>query len=499
MSAAQAISKFTGWIERQPAKAFAGFAALHLVVWTALPTLLYPNLPLDLIEALTYGREWQFGYDKLPPLPWWLVEIAYRLAGHDVAYYALAQLAVIACFALVWAMARPLTGALGALAAVLILDGLHYFNYTAAKFNHDVVQLPLWALAGFSLHRALRGGRIVYWALLGFAVGASLWAKYFVVVLGAPIALFLLVDRDARKNWKTPGPYVAAAVALIVMAPHLTWLVQNDFLPLRYAEARAAPSNGFLDHILHPLFFALSQLFFLAPALFIASSLFWPRGAGAAPVSADAYDRRIVTWLAFGPVATVLAMSAVSGRGTVAMWGYPLWIFFGLWLVLVAPRAVTGLRLGPIVTGWAVVFAGLVFAFIGNYAVLPSYDHRYRAVLYPGEGLGSEVSQRFRAATGKPLAYVIGSMWDGGNVSHYSPERPRVLIDGQPERAPWIDLADLKRRGAVVVWTDGDLGKLPPQYSAIAAGAEVQPPFALPYRRGGQSLPVGWAILKPES
>ena len=51
------------------------------MVWTALPALLYPNLPLDLIEALTYGREWQLGYDKLPPLPWWLVEIVHRLIG----------------------------------------------------------------------------------------------------------------------------------------------------------------------------------------------------------------------------------------------------------------------------------------------------------------------------------------------------------------------------------------------------------------------------------
>ena len=40
---------------------------------------------VDLIEALTYGREWQIGHDKLPPLPWWLVEIAYRLIGHDAA------------------------------------------------------------------------------------------------------------------------------------------------------------------------------------------------------------------------------------------------------------------------------------------------------------------------------------------------------------------------------------------------------------------------------
>ncbi|MGH6665966.1 MAG: glycosyltransferase family 39 protein, partial [Pseudolabrys sp.] len=140
------------WIAAYPGRAFAGFLALHAAVWTALPTLLYPNLPLDLIEALMYGREWQLGYDKLPPLPWWLVEVAYRLAGHDFAYYLLAQAAVVAAFALVYVMARPLIGPLGAFAAVLIIDGLHYLNYTSAKFNHDVVQLPFWALAGFALH-----------------------------------------------------------------------------------------------------------------------------------------------------------------------------------------------------------------------------------------------------------------------------------------------------------------------------------------------------------
>ena len=42
--------------------------------------------------------------------------------------------------------ARPLVGELGALVAILIIDGLLYFHYTAAKFNHDVIQLPLWAL-----------------------------------------------------------------------------------------------------------------------------------------------------------------------------------------------------------------------------------------------------------------------------------------------------------------------------------------------------------------
>ncbi len=151
---------FIDWIEDAPRAAFAAFLALHFVVWIALPALLYANLPLDLIEALTYGREWQLGYDKLPPLPWWLVEIMHRAFGADAAYYALAQAAVVIAFIAVWATARPLIGATGALVAVLIIDGMHYFQYTAVKFNHDVIQLPFWALAGYAFHAALKRGRL---------------------------------------------------------------------------------------------------------------------------------------------------------------------------------------------------------------------------------------------------------------------------------------------------------------------------------------------------
>ena len=135
-------ASFLDRIVAAPGRALAVILVFHTVVWTALPALLYANLPLDLIEALTYGREWQLGYDKLPPLPWWLVEIVYRLTGHDFAYYLLAQAAVVAALWLVFLTARPMAGSVGALIAVLIIDGLHYFNYTAAKFNHDVIQLP---------------------------------------------------------------------------------------------------------------------------------------------------------------------------------------------------------------------------------------------------------------------------------------------------------------------------------------------------------------------
>src|SRR4029077_8469729 len=74
-------------LDQQPRAGFVAFALVHVALWTALPAALYPTLRLDLIEALPYGREWQLGYDKLPPLPWWLIELAYRAFGADWVDY----------------------------------------------------------------------------------------------------------------------------------------------------------------------------------------------------------------------------------------------------------------------------------------------------------------------------------------------------------------------------------------------------------------------------
>jgi hypothetical protein len=73
-----------------------------------------------------------------------------------------------------------------------------------------------------------------------------------------------------------------------------------------------------------------------------------------------------------------------------------------------------------------------------------------------------------------------------------------VLIDGAMARAPWVDLADLRKQGAVVVWTQGDPAKLPAQFASAAADATLGAPFDLPMRRGPGTVHVGWAILKPQ-
>ena len=64
--------------------------AAHLVVWTLLPLLTAANLELDLAEDLALGKEWQLGYWKHPPLPWWLSDLVYRVTGQIDSIYLLA-------------------------------------------------------------------------------------------------------------------------------------------------------------------------------------------------------------------------------------------------------------------------------------------------------------------------------------------------------------------------------------------------------------------------
>jgi 4-amino-4-deoxy-L-arabinose transferase-like glycosyltransferase len=483
-------------VYRYPNTAFILFAALHIAVWTALPASLFANPPPDLIEALVYGREWQLGYLKSPPLPYWLAEVVQRLFGLDLFFYALVQVAIVGGFAGVWLLAKWIAGPVAALVSVLILDGLHYFHFTAASFDAGAIQLPFWTLAGLSFWAALRGGKIEHWLLLGIALGGALWTNYFVAALALPLLLFLAIDRAARRTLMTPGPYVALAVALAVAAPHLVWLAQYDLAPLQYLNARALPWRGQLDHLVRPLEFAAGQIAFILPALAVALPLFYPRGGTRVP-HGEAPDRRIVALLTFGPAVTVAALSLITGRGIPATWAAPLWLVLGLWLVTVAASTLQRARLGRILASWAVIFLLFAAAFVAVYAVQPGTGQRDIAVFFPGERLGTEMSARFRALTGRPLAYVIGSVWSGGNIAHYAPERPRVLIEGSPRRAPWIDLADLRARGALVVWLDGDPRVLPVAYRSIAEDAEIQEPFALTYRRGEGSVLVSWAVLRP--
>ena len=66
------------------------FALSHLIIWTIIPSTTNNNLPLDTIEALAWGSNLDWGFNKHPPMSAFLVEIFYQIFGsQDWAYYLL--------------------------------------------------------------------------------------------------------------------------------------------------------------------------------------------------------------------------------------------------------------------------------------------------------------------------------------------------------------------------------------------------------------------------
>jgi len=81
LAAPSRLASLVEYARREPGRCLVVALVLHVAIWTALPALLSHNLQLDLAEDLALGREWQLGYWKHPPLPWWLADLAYRAVG----------------------------------------------------------------------------------------------------------------------------------------------------------------------------------------------------------------------------------------------------------------------------------------------------------------------------------------------------------------------------------------------------------------------------------
>ena len=68
------------------------FIFSHLIIWTLVPTITNHNLPLDTIEALAWGSNLEWGFNKHPPASAFFPEIFFFIFGaQDWAYYLLSQ------------------------------------------------------------------------------------------------------------------------------------------------------------------------------------------------------------------------------------------------------------------------------------------------------------------------------------------------------------------------------------------------------------------------
>jgi hypothetical protein len=277
-----------------------------------------------------------------------------------------------------------------------------------------------------------------------------------------------------------------AVTFFIVVAPNLWWLVDSGFLPFRYVNARAVAATHWYQYLTFPLIWTASQLLATLPAIALLAILLYPGASPIKPVDASGFARRYFTAVALGPFLVTTAVALVLGRQPIAMWGFALWSFAPLAALMWLRPTAEPHRLRWFAGGFAAVFIGVPLIYAAVEIGEPFVRDRPKATQFPGRLLAETITRQWRAATGQPLSYVGGAEFGMGpgefaanNIAVYSPDRPHVVVHGDPRLSPWIDMADLDRRGAVLVW-QAATPAWPDNLLITFPRAQMQPPLVLP-------------------
>lgn len=436
-----------------PPALIGALCTLHVVLWTLVPALTYPSVPRDALEGVAWGRMWQLGYDKHPFLAPWLSAAftgAFGVVGWPV--YLAAQLCVALALWAVWRLARDLLDARRALVAVLLLEGIGYYNFSSFSlssfvFNPNVVMLPTWAMLSLTFYRALLRPDLPRWCHAGLWAGLALLAKYESAILLLVLAGVLLATREGRRSLATPAFHAGVLVAFAVFSPNLAWLARHDFITIDYALGRldaaalAAEPQPHVHHALYqPLLFLKNQLGYGLPALGLF--LLLPRRRGR--FDARKLGHVYVLALAAGPTLLTLLFALGTGGHLVTSWGFPFHSLLGVALVLFFVPEVDERQLrrfAAAVAAWCLV---VVLICASKY-----HEHPWTQATFPYRPLAEQLTRDWRHAYGRPLRVVAGDRWSVAGVVDYAHDKPMPYFGWDPKANPWLDEHDLCRAGAV--------------------------------------------------
>ncbi len=136
-------------------------------------------------------------------------------------------------------------------AAIAVLIAPH-FTVMSGYYSMNAIDLVIWALAAYLLARLVATGNRRWWLLIGIVIGLGLLNKLSAVFLAAGIGGGILFTPQ-RRHLRQREIWIAAAIAALVVLPHVIWQVTNGWPTLEfirnaqtYKIARLSPGD-FLD------------------------------------------------------------------------------------------------------------------------------------------------------------------------------------------------------------------------------------------------------------
>ena len=398
------------------------FIAAHLIVWTLIPTLTNNNLPLDTIEALAWGSNLDWGFNKHPPMSAFLVETFYQIFGNnDWAYYLLSQICVVFSFFIIWSLSKDFfENKIYSFLSILLLEGIYFYNYTTPEFNVYVCELPFWSLTVFYCWKGFKNNKYTDWLLFGTFAAFGILSHYlFIYLLLSMDFLFLYMLIKKKIDFKC---MVSLIPFLIILLPHLIWLTENDYITISYGLHRTGSGEqNFLDHIIHPLIFLGKQIGILIPfflmLLFLNSKL---------KTKFNFKDNKLLFLLTINivPIALVFLTSMIMGVKIRTMWMTPFYLFFGVLVIYIFQSQINLNKIKGFTSVFIILFIFSPFAYA--YVSITQTDKRTD---YPGNKIAEQAQEFWDKNRDEKIIYVYGNEWKGGNLSYHLKDRPKLRME----------------------------------------------------------------------
>jgi 4-amino-4-deoxy-L-arabinose transferase-like glycosyltransferase len=403
-------------------KLFYSFITIHLILWTLIPSFTNNNLPLDTIEALAWGSNFDWGFNKHPPASAFFSKVFYQIFGsQDWAYYLLSQIFVLIAFVVVFKFAEELfKNKTLSLISVLLLESIYFYNFTTPEFNVNVCQLPFWALCVYYSWKLFDKQSITFkdcfW--LGVFAAIGFLSKYLFIYLLITIDLLFFYTIFIKRYKKFDFKYlISLEVFIVLLVPHLIWLTNNDYITITYGLARTGLENSsLLDHIIYPLKFLGKQIGILIP--FFIMSFFLIKKF---KFKINLKDKKLLflIFINLAPIGLMFLTSMLTGSKIRTMWMTPFYLFFGVLIVYIFQAQINLKKLNGFISAFLILFIFSPFAYA--YISITETDKRTD---YFGKEIAEKTQFSWDQDHKEPITVVLGDEWQAGNLSYHLKSRP---------------------------------------------------------------------------
>src|SRR3954470_17784429 len=278
------------------------------------------DLFFDESQYWAWSREPAFGYFSKPPLLAWVIAMAEHVCGSSEACIrSPAPLLYFGTALLVYAVAPQLYDRQVAFFAALSIGLAPGVAFSARIISTDVPLLFFWALGLLAYVKLLNEGDQRWTIVLGIALGLGLMAKYAMIyfLVGAAVAAWL--DEDARRFLRTPAPWLALLIALVIVTPNIVWNLQHGFATFKHTGDNIQGSGIEFDPRKGLEFFA-SQFAVFGPVIFTVLLAIMFHIPGYEPSRTD----RLILAFAVPPLVLVTGLGFVTRA--LANWAAPAFV-----------------------------------------------------------------------------------------------------------------------------------------------------------------------------